>query len=76
MRFQRGEQDGRTVRVCLRQPPEDASTSERLVILLATGLERWLAKQSVPREYVDFPEELRITTTHKDENVNEELPWR
>lgn len=63
------------VRLCVGQSPIDANGHARLVALLATGLERWLSKGAVEPGTVDFPADVRITSSH-DDKVNEELPWR
>ena len=52
----------------------ERTTVSRLVTLLATGLERWIMKQSAQGKDVDFVADQSVTTPHPD-NVNEELPW-
>ena len=48
-----------------------AVDTDRLITLLATGLERWLTRQA-GEDNVDFLPEQSVTTTHEDNDVLEE----
>ncbi len=47
-----------------------AADTDRLIALLATGLERWLTRQA-GEDNVDFLSEQSVTTTHEDNDVLE-----
>ena len=60
----------RAVRVCPAASGRPAADTDRLIALLATGLERWLTRQT-GEENVDFLPGQSVTTTHEDNDVLE-----
>ncbi len=60
----------REVRVCPAELVSPSADSDRLITLLATGLERWLTRQA-GEENVDFLPNQSVTTTHEDNDVLE-----
>ena len=61
----------REVRVCPAALARPAADTDRLITLLAAGLERWLTRQA-GEDNVDFLPEQSVTTTHEDNDVLEE----
>ena len=60
----------REVRVCPAALVRPAADTDRLITLLAAGLERWLTRQA-GEDNVDFLPEQSVTTTHEDNDVFE-----
>ena len=60
----------REVRVRPAASARPAADTDRLIALLATGLERWLTRQT-GEENVDFLPGQSVTTTHEDNDVFE-----
>ena len=60
----------REVRVRPAALARPAADTDRLITLLAAGLERWLNRQA-GEENVDFLPNQSVTTTHEDNDVLE-----